>query len=217
MDLPAATVKEARGCACRCPRRTAPARSAPCAARAYNALSLRGVARAGRHLHLPGTVAGLLTISCIAGRGRRSRCPRAPARGHLEKISVSVPQAGPPTPPRAWEGRAAAGELSSLDRVRTSGHAWPCAAARTPTRRSWPRRSIAAAYSIAADDLAELRAQEGRGLRSAHGLPLGFGRLHRSRLPAARSHDKAAWERASSAVDEGSRADGAGRRRLVTA
>jgi hypothetical protein len=190
-DLPAATVE-----ALRVPLRK-PERAAVGGLRGtgYTALSLRGV-NGLADIYTFKTVAGLLTVSCLAPID--DPLPTGSCPADISAIAVSVPTAPDPA---AGLRSTLAGVAADLDRARTNG--------RLELRRGADSdaqvraaRSIAAAYAGAAAALDEVAVPATEpGAR----LPETFrsaAAAYESLAGAARAHDTGAWTRASAAVDE---------------
>ncbi len=160
----------------------------------YAALSLRGV-NGLVDVYTFKTVAGLLTVSCIAPVD--DPLPTGSCPADINAISVSVPQAPDP----ASRLKAALPRLTGeLDKARLSG--------RLALRRGGDSvaqaaaaRTISAAYGTAAEDIGALAPKTGAGAD----LPEVFRTAAASYSAlgaAAESHDAKAWERATAAVNE---------------
>ena len=159
----------------------------------YTALSLRGVSGLV-DIYTFRTVAGLLTVSCIAPVDDplpTGSCP-ADISTHLG-LRARGARSG-----RGAQERAAAGDRGAGP-ARMNGRLALRRGADSDAQVS-AARSISAAYGAAADS-GEDRTGEGLGLVVAGRVPLGVRGL-RGAGSAARSYDKAAWERASAAVNE---------------
>lgn len=162
----------------------------------YTALSLRGVTGLA-DIYTFKTVAGLLTVSCIAPVD--DPLPTGSCPADISKIAVSVPTV--PDPASGLKS-ALPGVAGALDRARTDG--------RLALRRGADSdaqvvaaRSIAAAYATAAEDVAKLVPEQDGGAGAE--LPAVFrsaASAYEGLAAAARAHDSAAWDRASEAVNE---------------
>ena len=160
----------------------------------YTALSLRGV-NGLADIYTFRTVAGLLTVSCIAPVD--DPLPTGSCPADISTISVSVPAA--PDPAAALKS-ALPRVTGTLDRARTNGRLALRRGADSDAQVS-AARSISAAYGVAADEVAKIAPEKGAG----SSLPEAFrtaSTAYAGLASAARSYDKAAWERASAAVNE---------------
>lgn len=160
----------------------------------YPALSLRGV-NGLVDLYTFKTVAGLLTISCIAPVD--DPLPTGSCPADITEISVSVPQAPDP----AARMKAALPRVSGeLDKARISGRLALRRGADSDAQAA-AARSVSAAYGSAADDIAALAPAKGEGaslpdvFRAAASAYADLG-------AAAAGHDSGAYTRATAAVNE---------------
>lgn len=160
----------------------------------YTALSLRGVAGLV-DVYTFKTVAGLLTVSCIAPVD--DPLPTGSCPGDITAISVSVPQA----PDAAAQLKSALpGITGDLDKARTNGRLALRRGADSDAQ-AVAARSVSAAYVAAAEELAAIAPKDGAGA-ALPGVFRDAASSYDALAAAARGHDSRAYSAASAAVNE---------------
>lgn len=160
----------------------------------YTALSLRGVTGLV-DVYTFRTVAGLLTVSCVAPID--DPLPTGSCPADISAISVSVPQAPDP----AAQLKAALPRLTTdLDRVRTTSRLALRSGADSAAQAS-AAKAIDSAYGSAADEIAAVAPKDGVGAKLAdvfRSASAAYGTL----ASAATAHDEKAWTSAEHTVNE---------------